>query len=261
MSWYQYGDRRETKAGVQRDIERRRNRGEEFEQLTLTAKGANIASTFWGKAWCRQLQTYQDYESRLPRGRSYLREGNVYNLKIGPGLITGIVAGSALYDVSVRIESLDKSDWEVLKENCAGQVGSMLDLLAGRLGDDVLRTVTDPKSGLFPRSNELRFSCTCPDWADMCKHVSAVLYGVGVKLDTAPDLFFVLRSVDPTELLSGTAQETLGAIDSTDAALVGEDLGALFGIELAPEPSAETQPLESPKPKGRRPRKKKDASP
>lgn len=258
MSWYQYDDRRETKADVQRDIERRKERGEEFEQLALTAKGANIASTFWGRAWCRQLQTYQDYESRLPRGRSYLREGNVYNLTIEPGLITAIVAGSALYDVSVRIAALPKSDWEVLKEDCAGQVGSLLDLLAGRLGDNVLQTVTDPDRGLFPKSSDLRFSCTCPDWADMCKHVSAVLYGVGAKLDTAPDLFFVLRSVDPTELLSGTTQETLGTIDSTDAALVGEDLSALFGIELAPEPSTETPPTAPPKAKSRKPRKERE---
>lgn len=259
MSWYQYDDRHETKASVQRDIERRKKRGEEFEQLTLTTKGANIASTFWGKAWCRQLQTYQDYESRLPRGRSYLRAGNVYNLTIEPGLITAIVAGSALYEVSVRIGSLLKSDWERLKEDCAGQVGSLLDLLAGRLGDGVLRTVTDPDCGLFPTSRELRFSCTCPDWADMCKHVAAVLYGVGAKLDTAPDLFFVLRSVDPSELLSGTAQEALGNVDSTDAALAGEDLSALFGIELAPDPPAEIPSPELLKPKGRKPRKRKDA--
>jgi uncharacterized Zn finger protein len=232
MSWYSYEDAHKTKARVQRDIERRKKRGEEFDQLTLPTKGLKIATTFWGNAWCHQLETYHDYENRLPRGRSYLRQGNVYNLGIEPGLVTAIVAGSSLYEVGVRIEPLLKPDWERFKEDCAGQVGSLLDLLAGKLGDDVLCTITDPDRGLFPTSAEIRFSCTCPDHADMCKHVAAVLYGVGAKLDSAPDLFFVLRSVDPSELLSDTTKEVLGTMESTDATLAGEDLSVLFGIEL-----------------------------
>lgn len=250
MSWYHYDDRRETKARVLLDIARRKKAGEEFQALTLSTSGHKIATTFWGKAWCNQLATYRDYENRLPRGRSYLRQGHVYNLAIEPGLVSAIVAGSSLYEVQVRIESLLKPDWSRLKEDCVGQVGSLLDLLGGKLGDGVLRTITDPTRGLFPKSKEMRFSCTCPDWADMCKHVAAVLYGVGAKLDAAPDLFFVLRSVDPSELLSGTAKETLGAMESADAALVGEDLSALFGIELAPAKQTEPAPKAAkPKPK------------
>jgi uncharacterized Zn finger protein len=241
MSWYSYDDGREAKASVQREIERRRKRGEAFNQLTLPTKCVKIATTFWGKAWCNQLETYHDYESRLPRGRSYLRQGNVYNLEIEPGLVTAMVAGSSLYEVRVRIESLLKPEWERFKEACAGQVLSLLDLLGGKLGDGILRAITDPEQGLFPKSKEIRFSCTCPDHADMCKHVAAVLYGVGAKLDTAPDLFFVLRSVDASELLTTTARDTLGKAHGVDDALAGEDLSALFGIELAPEPS-ETEP-------------------
>jgi uncharacterized Zn finger protein len=247
MPWYSYDDGRETKASVQREIERRRKRGEEFNQLTLPAKGLKIATTFWGKAWCNQLETYRDYESRLPRGRSYLRQGNVYNLEIEPGLVTAIVAGSSLYEVHVRIESLLKPDWERFKEGCAGQVLSLLDLLAGKLGDGVLRAITDLDRGLFPKSREIRFSCTCPDHADMCKHVAAVLYGVGARLDAAPEFFFVLRSVDPSELLAKTAQETLGHAHGVDEALAGEDLSALFGIELETGEAGMPDEITSPK--------------
>jgi uncharacterized Zn finger protein len=255
MSWYSYDDGRETKAGVQHEIERRRKRGEPFNQLNLPTKGLKIATTFWGKAWCNQLETYRDYESRLPRGRSYLRQGNVYNLEIEPGFVTAIVAGSSLYEVGVRIESLLKTDWERFKQECAGQVLSLLDLLGGKLGEGVLRAITDPGRGLFPKSKEIRFSCTCPDHANMCKHVAAVLYGVAAKLDSAPDLFFVLRSVDPSELLGATAKHALNTLESADAALAGEDLGALFGIELADIPPIET-PKSKSAPRGKQNRRK-----
>jgi uncharacterized Zn finger protein len=232
MSWYEYGDGQRKKARTQRNIEKRQQRGEAFTALTPATRGNKIAHTFWGHAWCRHLETHSDYENRLPRGRSYLRQGNVYNVEIESGLISADVAGSSLYKVQIRIEPLQKPAWEEFKTECAGQVGSLLDLLSGKLGDGVLHAITDPDTGLFPKSREFRFSCSCPDWADMCKHVAAVLYGVGVKLDTAPDLFFVLRSVDPSELLTTTAHDTLAQAHGTDEALAGEDLSALFGIDL-----------------------------
>ncbi len=232
MSWYSYEEGRERKASLQREMDRRRNKGEIFEALTGPEGKRKLATTFWGKAWGDQLELHCDYEGRLPRGRSYLRQGQVYNLSIEPGLVTANVAGSSLYDVRVTITPLSGSVWNAIKTDCAGQVASLLDLLGGRLGDGVLRAITHPERGLFPKPREIRFSCSCPDWAEMCKHVAAVLYGVGVKLDTAPDLFFVLRSVDPSELLSNTAHETLQQAEVADAALAGEDLSALFGIDL-----------------------------
>ncbi len=179
-----------------------------------------------------------------------MRQGNVYNLAIEPGVVTAKVAGSSLYDVRVTIQPLVKAEWNRIKKDCAGQVGSLLDLLAGKLGDGVLRTITDHDRGLFPKPKEIRFSCSCPDYADMCKHVAAVLYGVGVHLETNPDLFFTLRSVDPSELLSGTAQETLQGAQGTDAALAGESLSALFGIDLGGEElEVEKAPQKKAKPK------------
>jgi len=238
MSWYSYEDAREQKEALRRKLESRKKRGEKFEPLLVPPGSRKLAHTFWGKAWCDHLESHRDYEYRLPRGRSYLRQGNVYNLSIQSGAVSASVAGSELYEVSVTIQPLAKAAWKSIKEDCAGKVASLLDLLGGKLGDGVLRAVTDEERGLFPKPKEIRLSCTCPDHADMCKHVAAVLYGVGVKLDTDPNLFFVLRSVDPSELLSTAAQETLDQAQGTDAGLSGEDLGALFGIELDTESPA-----------------------
>ena len=248
MSWYYYEDRTAQRAEMLLEIHRRKKRGEKMVPLAAPKGGRKLAHTFWGKAWCQHLESHSDYEYRLPRGRSYLRQGNVYNLAIAPGKVTATVAGSSLYEVAVTITPLAKAAWKTIKDDCAGQVGSLLDLLGGTLGDGVLRTNTDRERGLFPKPSEIKLSCSCPDYADMCKHVAAVLYGVGVKLDTAPDLFFVLRSVDPSELLAATAHETLTRAQGTDAALAGEDLSALFGITLdASEPVPQAAPSKKPK--------------
>lgn len=257
MSWYSYYDDREQKEELRRKIAREGK----LKVLAAPQKNRKLANTFWGKAWCDQLESHSDYEYRLPRGRSYLRQGNVYNLSIEAGTVSATVAGSSLYEVAVTINPLASDDWQQIKDDCAGQVGSLLDLLGGKLGDDVLRTITDLERGLFPKPREMRFVCSCPDYADMCKHVAAVLYGVGVMLDNSPDLFFVLRSVDPSELLSAATEESLSAAGGTDAALADEDLSALFGISLdsaaLPEPvnqkaarSKRSEPIPSTKKRG-----------
>ena len=259
MSWFNYDDAREQKAKLQLELKRRQKRGEKYEAMTVPQGNRKLAHTFWGKAWCEHLESHSDYEYRLPRGRSYLRQGNVYNLAIEPGVVTADVAGSEIYEVCVTFQPLAAKAWKSLKADCAGQVASLLDLLAGKLGDGVLRAIADPARGLFPGPREIQLSCSCPDYAGMCKHVAAVLYGVGVKLDTAPDLFFVLRSVDPSELLSTAARDTLAGAQGTDTALAGEDLSALFGIEIdAAEPKPKKAPARKPKarpPAAKKPRK------
>jgi uncharacterized Zn finger protein len=232
MAW-DFDEVQEQKARVQRDIAKRLGRGEVFDKLEVPQGSKKLATTFWGKAWCDHLQSYQEYDHRLPRGRSYLRQGNVYQLKIGPGLVSAMVAGSELYETSVHIKPLATDVWQDVVEACAGQVGSMLDLLAGKLGEGVLRVLTDPEAGIFPQSKEIRFDCSCPDHADMCKHVAAVLYGVGVLLDAQPELFFTLRSVDGAELLATSREEMVQDLTvESEGGLEGEDLSALFGIDL-----------------------------
>lgn len=240
MSW-DYYDAAENKNRLEREIAKRTKRGEVFEVLVAPSGQKKLSTTFWGQAWCRHLESYQVYESRLPRGRSYLRQGKVYNLKIVPGKISAQVAGSELYETCVHIQPLPKEQWQDIVAAGAGEVESMLDLLAGKLGDGLLRLLTVPERGLFPKPKEIRFDCSCPDYADMCKHVSALLYGVGVQLDTKPELLFTLRGVDQAELLASASSASLSDIGSASE-LQGSDLSALFGIDLGSEALTVSEP-------------------
>ena len=167
----------------------------------VRVEGRTIARTFWGKAWCEHLEKFSDYENRLPRGRTYVRNGSVCHLEIQKGKIVAKVSGSELYDIEVKIKTLPEAKWKNLKARCAGGVGSLLELLQGKMSNEVMTLVTDRDNGLFPLPSEIDLDCSCPDWADMCKHVAAALYGIGARLDEKPELLFHLRGVDHTELI------------------------------------------------------------
>jgi len=212
----------------------KRSKGPAPSPVVLT--GRKIASTFWGKAWCDNLESYADFSYRLKRGRSYVRHGAVLDLQIEATRVRSRVAGTRLYDVEVIIRPLERSRWEALVAGCGDRIGSVVSLLEGRLPDEVLRLVTHRERGLFPAPRQITLTCTCPDWAGMCKHVAATLYGVGARLDERPDLLFLLRGVDHNALVHAVADRlgTAPAAASGDARVVeGDDLGALFGIELA----------------------------
>ncbi len=197
----------------------------------VTIAGRTIASSFWGKSWCDAMESYGDYENRLPRGRTYVRNGSVTDLRVEPGIVRATVVGSAVYTTTITVQPLSPAVWCGVIERHAGQVSSLIDLLQGKLPTTLLQALGDRSSGLFPGPKELTFACSCPDWATMCKHVAAVLYGVGARLDTDPGLFFLLRGVDVAELTArGTSVSFAGAGEDE---LGGMDLGAMFGIEMA----------------------------
>ncbi len=212
--------------------------------------GRNLTNTFWGQAWCRNLESYSDYESRLPRGRSYARNGAVIDLQIERGVITALVSGQSVYDVKIRISALDKEDWREVKEECLGKVGSLIDLLQGKLAGPVMEIITRKEGGLFPKPKEIRLDCSCPDYADMCKHVAATLYGVGVRLDESPELLFALRAVDHLELIAETTQNLAKGLTTTAVGagntLDDSSLSDIFGIDLEPAEVAASTP-EKPK--------------
>lgn len=187
-----------------------------------------------GRGWCESLEGHSDYANRLPRGRTYVRNGSVIDLDIARGRIDALVSGSELYTVRADISELKPVHWKQLKCECSASIDSLLDLLAGRFSDGVMRTLTDPQRGLFPQPKEIKMSCSCPDWAVLCKHVAAVLYAIGARLDREPELLFLLRGVDHTELVSQavSSENLTGALSGSGEALAQEDLGAIFGIEL-----------------------------
>jgi uncharacterized Zn finger protein len=201
--------------------------------------GKTIVRTFWGKAWCENLESYSDYSNRLPRGRSYVRNGSVLHLEIRRGEIEALVSGSSLYKIKIGIKPVNKKQWDTLRRECSGSIGSLLELLSGKLSERVMGVMTSKTGGLFPKPSEIELNCSCPDWAEMCKHVAAVLYGVGARLDDKPELLFTLRHVDHKELVSraGAVEAlTTGSGTTSVAVLDAAEVGDVFGIEMAVAP-------------------------
>ena len=168
----------------------------------IAAYRGAITKTFWGKAWCDNLEHYSDYANRLPRGRTYVRNGSVIDLQLVRGEVRAQVMGSSLYRVEISVTALPETRWRAIVADCAGSIDSLVDLLQGRLSEAVMARISQPGNGLFPAPSEITLRCSCPDWADMCKHVAAVLYGVGARLDNQPELLFGLRSVDAGALVA-----------------------------------------------------------
>jgi len=200
----------------------------------IRIEGRTIAHSFWGKAWCDNLESYSDYANRMPRGRTYVRNGSIVDLQIAPGRVTAIVSGSEIYEIEIGIDRLDRRVWKALVRECTGRIGSMVELLQGRFSDEVMQILARPKTGLFPSPKQIRLSCSCPDWAEMCKHVAAALYGVGARLDAEPEIFFTLRQVDQTELVSeaSTAKQLRKRKATGKRTVAAVDLESVFGIEL-----------------------------
>lgn len=230
--WAPYVSVAERRADSIREIAALKNAGQDIAPVIIDTR--LIATTFWGKAWCQNLESYQDFEYRLPRGRSYARNRAVLDLQIAPLAVKALVRGASNYRVTVNIAAAPKALWEGLCKDCAGGIDSLVELLRGRFSTAVMERICRQDEGLFPRPSEIRFSCSCPDFADMCKHVAAVLYGVGARLDESPELLFRLRAVDENDLLahleSGSPLSMAGFV--SERALDADDLSALFGLEM-----------------------------
>jgi uncharacterized Zn finger protein len=238
MYWGEYVSVGERRAIAKKAMDKLRKKGKKIYPIEIS--GRIIARSFWGKGWCEHLESFSDYDNRLPRGRTYARNGSVCHLDIQSGKVEAIVSGSSLYKVSVKIKKLGKSKWNSIKKKCTGQISSFFELLQGKISDKVMKTVTDEESGLFPLEKEIEYSCDCPDWADMCKHVAAVMYGIGNRLDNSPELLFLLRDVDPEELIA--SEIDLGAAIPEDTGIAEDDLAALFDIEMEEAETSDTTP-------------------
>ena len=252
FGWRPYVPVAKKRQQAERKLAKLRKQGRSVSPVTI--EGRTIAKSFWGRSWCTNLERYSDYENRLPRGRSYVRNGSVVDLQITQGEIAAMVAGSELYKVKIAVSAVTALRWKAICRDCAGTVDSLVELLQGRLAKRVMDRVCREGDGLFPSPREIRLSCSCPDWADMCKHVAAALYGVGARLDEMPQLLFVLRNVDENELLAGIEQDLplTRAKPSAAKVLNDSDIAALFGLELtdtaridAPPPTAPKNPPRS----------------
>ena len=232
--WKPYVSAAERRRKAARKQEQLRKKGHSVAPVTI--EGRTIVKTFWGRAWCENLERYSDFANRLPHGRTYVRNGSVIDLQIGPGEIKALVSGSEIYTVTIRVTPVKKERWKSICGDCAGAIDSLVELLQGRFSKGVMERLCRQRTGLFPSPKEIQLSCSCPDWAEMCKHVAAVLYGVGARLDRQPELLFRLHELDEKELIAHAGEASpLANQRPATAKVLGddEDLSALFGVDIA----------------------------
>lgn len=248
--WAPYVPVAKRRANAAKHAAKLMKKGEKVEPVVID--GRKITKTFWGTAWCENLEAYSDFSNRLPRGRTYVRNGSVIHLKISGGKLDALVSGSSIYTIQITISPLQKKRWTDVKSSCGGKIDSLVELLQGKFSRGVMEVMTSQTTGLFPAPSEIKMACSCPDGAYMCKHLAAVLYGVGARLDTQPELLFLLREVDHFELVSEIAKTPLlgSSADSANAPTADADeLSKVFGIEI--DASASPPPVSSRRSKAR----------
>ena len=242
------GERRRKSA---REMEKRRKQGHLVSPVII--EGRVIVKTFWGKAWCENLERYSDFANRLPRGRTYVRNGSVIDLQIGPGSIHALVSGSAIYKVEMKVTPVTKAAWKSICADCAGGIDSLVELLQGRFSKGVMERICRQNTGLFPSPKNIRLSCSCPDWAEMCKHVAAVLYGIGARFDQSPELLFLLHQVDHQDLIAKAGEPLpLAKPGKSSKILASDDLAGIFGLEMEAKPRKTAARRKTAAPAGRK---------
>ncbi|HKJ64195.1 MAG TPA: hypothetical protein VJ969_02255 [Desulfopila sp.] len=243
MSWGypKYVTVAEKKAKAEKKLKQLRKKMPGIEPVTI--EGSTLARTWWGKSWNRNLERYADYSNRIDRGKSYVRHGAVLDLKITGGRVTALVQGTRAkpYEVVINITPVKKANWDQIRKQCQGELRSLPDLVAGKFSKALGEIFLAEGKGLFPTPKEISFDCSCPDWATMCKHVAATLYGVGARLDEGPLLFFTLRQADTEELVTRAVREKTGDLlaraEQKSSRVLGDaDLSGLFGIDMDIKP-------------------------
>jgi uncharacterized Zn finger protein len=253
----------ERRAKAEKAIAKAKKAGKNFAPVEAY-RGA-VAKTFWGKAWCDNLERYSDYENRLPRGRAYVRNGSVIDLQVGAGAVQAQVMGSSLYAVTVSVEKVPAAQWQAICTDCATSIDTLVELLQGKLAKPVMERICTPATGLFPAPQDIRFHCSCPDSAGMCKHIAAVLYGIGARLDQQPDLLFELRQVNAKDLVAQASSGLPTAAQRPSAGKVLDDaaLADVFGLEMdeptPPSPPSPPSPPRAPAATTRKPARKTTA--
>ncbi len=247
----------EKRAKAARKLKQLKKKNPDIKPILL--EGTAIARTWWGKSWNLNLERYADYSNRIGRGRSYVRHGSVLDLQIDAGKVESLVQGttSKPYSVSVKIKSVNKKIWQDIKSACEGKLDSLQELLAGKFPKALGVIFMAQGEGLFPTPKEIEFSCSCPDWAYMCKHVAATLYGIGARFDEDPELFFKLRKVKMKDLVTQAVEDKTRKLlkkakKKTARVIEESDLAGVFGIDIEEPVVSNKKRSKAPKNKSRR---------
>ena len=220
-----------------------KKKGRDYHPVVIT--GRKIAKTWWGQSWCSNLERYADYSNRLPRGRSYVLHGAVVDLVLEPGHALAKVQGSSLYKVEICFDPLDSKKEKELSSACSAQIQNIEELLSGSFPER-LKEQFFARDALFPAPRQIHFSCSCPDWASMCKHVAAVMYGIGARLDEEPIRFFDLRGIQVDDFIARAVESKVesmlkNAACKSSRILSYDHLEGLFGLDIE-APSVLTRP-------------------
>jgi len=225
----------EKKGKASRSLDKLRKKNPDIEPVII--EGRALAKNWWGKAWNLNLESYADFANRIERGKSYVRSNAVLDLKISKGRVLAKVQGSRSkpYEVEIKIDTLDNKKWEQVTALCNNRIDSLEQLIEGKFPKELEVLFKDRKYGMFPSPKEIHFDCSCPDWASMCKHVAAVLYGVGARLDVNPMLFFELRGLDGQELVRKSMEKKLESMmknagKKSNREIADEDISEIFGL-------------------------------
>ena len=207
--YFEYVPVAEKKEKAQRQIEKLRKKDPDISPVII--EGNKISNTWWGIAWNKNLESYADYANRIGRGRSYVKNGFVIDLRIKTYEVTALVQGTSSkpYKIDIKFEPVSKHKWEKIISKCSNKIDGIEELVEGKFPKALEEIFISHESGLFPSPKEIKFSCSCPDWAYMCKHVAAVLYGIGARFDEDPTLFFVLRDIDFKVLLKKSLEDKM----------------------------------------------------
>lgn len=200
----------EKRKKAEKSQEKLRRKNPELNPIII--EGRALANSWWGKAWNNNLESYADYRNRIARGKSYVKAGSVLDLRIEAGMVRALVQGSRAkpYQVLIQIKPMEEASWQEIKRLCNRKIESLEQLMEGKFPKELEALLTDKKMRLFPSPQEIQFDCSCPDWASMCKHVAAVLYGIGVCLDHDPMLFFELRGQKGQDLIKASMDTLVG---------------------------------------------------
>lgn len=243
----------EKKERSEKQVAKLRKKNPNLAPVVLPTR--TLAHSWWGKSWNNNVERYADFANRLDRGRSYVRCGCVLDLQVKQGEVHSLVAGSGSkpYKIKIEIAPLPQHQLSHITNQAKEKLQSLTELLAGKFPTDLQDLFFDREAGLFPTPNDISFDCNCPDWAITCKHVAATLYGIGARLDEDPSLFFTLRHIDQSALVSEVIATQTDALLKKAASgtgrrrrLADSDVGAVFNVDLQ-QHSAPPIP-ENPKP-------------
>ena len=176
-------------------------------------KGA-IGETWWSKRWIGVLESF-DMGARLGRGRSYARRGQVISIDVQKGVVLSKVQGtrSKPYDIKIQLKPISEDDWEKVTDEMASKAIFAAKLLSSQMPTNIEDAFSKVKISLFPENEEdLKTDCSCPDWANPCKHIAAVYYLLAERFDEDPFLIFMLRGKTKEEIVDALRKRRVSSV-------------------------------------------------